>query len=241
MAKPRTPSRVQQGETSALLCERIAEQSNGVGIVSFSMGKDSLASALQMARYFDRLEYVFLYMVPNLEFQQKSLAYYEDKLGKRILRMPNPSLYAQIEANMYQPVHHLDTIWDMDLYPATYDDIFAAAKEDLALPQDTWVGVGNRMADSLMRRTSILVSGADNPKRNQFFPVFDWSTRQVVDTITGAGWKLPVDYRIWGRSFDGFDYRFLRPLKDNFPDDYGRVKEFFPLVELELLRYDGKV
>lgn len=234
-------SMVQQGETSDELCRRIAEESNGVGVVSLSMGKDSLASALQMAKYFDRLEYVFLYMVPDLEFQNKSLAYYESLLGKRILRFPHPTIYRQLEANMYQPPHHLDAIWDMDLFQATYDDIFSAAKADLGLSEDTWVGVGNRMADSIMRRTSIQRYGADNVKRRQFFPVFDWSTTKVVETITGAGWKLPVDYRIWGRSFDGVDYRFLRPLKDNFPDDYERVRAFFPLVDLELLRYDGKV
>lgn len=228
-------------ENSEQLCRRIAEQSNGVGIVSFSTGKDSLASAIQMARYFDRLEYVFLYMVPGLQFQEQMLARYEDLIGKRIVRMPNPSIYKQLEANMYQPPHHLDVIYDMNLYQASYDEIFEAAKLDLGLPLDTWVGVGNRMADSIMRRTSIVRYGAANSKRLQFFPVFDWSTRQVIDSINDAGWKLPVDYRIWGRSFDGFDYRFLKPLKDHFPEDYQRVREFFPLVDLELLRYDGKI
>jgi hypothetical protein len=35
---------------------------------------------------------------------------------------------------------------------------------------------------------------------------------------------LPIDYRIFGRSFDGLDLRFLLPLKKHLPRDYKRVR-----------------
>ena len=34
--------------------------------------------------------------------------------------------------------------------------------------------------------------------------------------------------------------RFLKPLKETYPRDYARIVEFFPLVEMELLRYEAR-
>lgn len=48
--------------------------------------------------------------------------------------------------------------------------------------------------------------------------------------------QLPVDYKLFGRTFDGIDYRFLKPIKENFPRDYEKIITWFPLAELELFR-----
>lgn len=224
-------------ENSHQLNKRLAQESKGVALLSFSMGKDSIASYIQMSKYFDRIYPVFLYMVPDLEFIDEQLAYFEKKLEIRIQRFPNPSFYKQLNCFMFQSPENLDVIWDADLYEAEYDDLFALAKMDLGVPQDTYVGVGNRMSDSLNRRTSIIMYGPENRKRKQFYPVFDWTNDEVIDEIRKSGMRLPIDYQIWGRSFDGWDYRFLHGLKENFPRDYDKVKEVFPLIDLELLRF----
>lgn len=227
--------------TSEELCERLAKE-NGTVICSFSMGKDSIGAAIQLQRYFERVEYVFMYMVPDLEFQERALSYYEQVLGKKIKRMPNPSIYKQINNLMYQHPANIDLIDEQieqgKLYEGTYDDIFAAVKHDYKLPNETFVGVGVRASDSLARRTTVKQTGGINHKRKQFYPVFDWNAERLVKEIRQSGIKLPIDYRIWGRSFDGLDYRFLKPLKDRFPRDYEKVKEFFPFVDLEIKRYE---
>lgn len=223
--------------TSEELCQKLASE-NSTAICSFSMGKDSIAAAIQMQRYFERVEYVFMYMVPGLEFQERALAYYEDVFGCHIKRMPNPSLYRQLNALMYQHPGNIDILDELNLYEGDYDEIFAAAKYDYQLPDETFVGVGVRASDSLARRTVVKQTGGVNLKRKQFFPVFDWNAERLVKEIRQSGIKLPIDYKIWGRSFDGFDHRFLRPLKDNFPKDFEKIKEFFPLIDLELKRYE---
>lgn len=223
--------------TSQELCGKIASESPNA-ICSFSMGKDSIGAAIQMQRYFERVEYVFMYMVPGLEFQESYLHYYEGVFGKKIKRMPNPSIYRQLNAFMYQPPEHIDIIEEMNLYEGSYDEIFAASKYDFNLPDETFVGVGVRASDSLARRTAVKQTGGVNLKRKQFFPIFDWNAERLVMEIRQSGIKLPIDYKIWGRSFDGFDHRFLKPLKDNFPRDYEKIREFFPLIDLELKRYE---
>lgn len=201
------------------------------------MGKDSIGTSIQLERFFEMVEYVFLYMIPDLEFQEISLSHYENKLGKKIKRMPNPSLVKQLNAFMYQHPSNIDIILDLDRYEADYDETFAATKIDFGLSQDTFVGVGVRSSDSLMRRASIKKTGGINRSRKQFYPIHDWNIEKLINEIRLSGLGLPIDYKIWGRSFDGFDFRFLKPLKDNFPHDYEKIREFFPLVDLEIKRY----
>lgn len=224
-------------ETSEQLCQRLAAE-NGTVICSFSMGKDSIGAAIQLQRYFERVEYVFMYMVPGLEFQERALSYYEGVFRKKIKRMPNPSLYRQINALMYQHPGNVDTVFEKNLFEGDYDDIFAASKYDYDVAVETYVGVGVRSSDSLARRTAVKQTGGVNTKRRQFFPVHDWNMERLVSEIRQSGIKLPVDYKIWGRSFDGFDHRFLKPLKDNFPADFEKIRDFFPLIDLELKRYE---
>lgn len=224
-------------ESSEQLCQRIAEKSGGRCIISFSMGKDSIAAILQARRYFQKIDLVFYYMVPGLRFQEESLAYYEEFFGQRILRYPSVHLYTQLRNCMYQPPERLDVLNDFDIYVPSYDEIFAAAKHDLGIPQETYVGTGVRAGDSLTRRLTINKYGAENLKRRQFFPVFDWNLQKIEDAIREAGILLPVDYLIWGRTFDGVQYSFLEGLREHFPDDYQTVLEWFPLAEMDFLRF----
>ena len=59
----------------------------------------------------------------------------------------------------------------------------------------------------------------------------------MLACIEGAGVDLPVDYEWFGRSFDGIDYRFTKPLSEHAPDDFKRLLEWFPLAELEIFRH----
>ncbi|WP_193755272.1 hypothetical protein [Microbacterium testaceum] len=41
------------------------------------------------------------------------------------------------------------------------------------------------------------------PKDRKVSPVADWVKAEVVGRIAAAGVTLPVDYELFGRSFDG--------------------------------------
>ena len=92
------------------------------------------------------------------------------------------------------------------------------------------------MADSPMRRIGIKTHGAINHNQKKFFPVYDWRKADLIAAIDDARVKLPVDYKLFGRTFDGIDYRFLKPIKEHFPRDYERIITWYPLAELELYR-----
>ena len=62
--------------------------------------------------------------------------------------------------------------------------------------------------------------------------------QRLMDEIERSGVSLPPDYTFLPRSFDGFSYLYLIPLKERYPRDYERVLEWFPLARAELLRFE---
>ena len=120
------------------------------------------------------------------------------------------------------------------------DDVIGDMIRNCAgLPDAAYVGTGVRMADSPYRRIGIKTHGAVNHNAKRFYPIYDWVKADMIREIDASGVKLPVDYRMFGRTFDGLDYRFLNPLKEWYPEDYQRVLDWFPFAELEIARRDG--
>ena len=94
---------------------------------------------------------------------------------------------------------------------------------------------GQRFANQGNGNTQI---GSVNFKKRHFYPIFDWNIEDLKNCLRDNNVKLPVDYEMWGKSFDGIDYRFIKPLKERFPADYDKLKELFPLLDLEIMRYE---
>lgn len=226
-------------DSSEKLCEYVAEQSP-VAILSFSRGKDSIAAWIQMSRFFERIVPVHMYTVPHLSFIDESLAYYEDVLETRIYNMPHPSLYRYLNACVFQAPERVRIIEEAMLTEFDYDDLFDIVKLAEGLTPDCYTGVGVTMFDSLNRRSSIKKYGAVNENRHQFFPIYDWNKARIVAEIETAGILLPKDYHLFGRSFDGIDYRFLKPIQDHYPEDYAKIIEMFPLAEMEIHRMEWR-
>lgn len=224
-------------QNSDELCQQIAERTNGVTLLRFSCGKDAIASYIQLKRYFHTIVPIYHYLHPDLDFINKSLSYYEDIMGKKIIRVPNQMLYKHLNSGLFQTKKSWNHVIKMAIPNFDNDDVNGYVKDDLNLDQSILTAVGVRAADSLNRWRTINKYGAVNEKRQTFYPVYDWDIERLVKEIKQAKIKLPVDYKIWGKSFDGLDYRFIKPLKDHFPNDYEKLKELFPLIDVEILRY----
>ena len=225
-------------EDSDALCRYVAERTGGQCLLSFSAGKDSVGAWLHLRRFFTDIRPVFMYLIPDLEFVEEGVRYYEAFFETRILRLPHPSLYRMLNAMTLQAPENCSIIEDAGLLDFDYDDVFSVAMGVFGLPDDAYTAIGVRAVDSPNRWSSIMQYGAVNEKRRTFYPTYDWRKARLADEIEKAGARLPDEYRIFGRSFDGIDYRFLKPVKDTYPDDYARILEWFPLAELEIKRIE---
>ncbi len=220
------------------VCEVVREAvGHDKALLSFSCGKDSWAAWLSARDYFDFTPY-YLYLVPGLSFVEEYLQYAEGVLGKHIVRLPHPSFYRWVNGAIFQAPQRLRTIAAVGWPNFEYDDMRDAVIEDRDLPEDVWTATGVRAADSPMRRASLIKNQGVNANRRYFYPCWDWNKARLVEELTRAGIKLPVDYKVFGRSFDGLDLRFLVKIREHFPSDYQTILDWFPLVDMEIARYE---
>lgn len=224
-------------QTSAEMCEQMAAECDTI-VLAFSTGKDSIAAWLQARRYFRKVVPYYAYCVPGLSFVERSLDYYEEFFGTHIVRVPHKAFFDWLNCNIYQPPERKRAITELQLPGDEYNDLTIGDMIRLygELPEAAYTAVGVRAADSPQRRLAISRYGAIHHSKKRFYPVYDWKKADVLAAIDEAGVKLPVDYKLFGRTFDGIDYRFLKPIKENFPEDYERIIELFPLADLELFR-----
>lgn len=205
-------------------------------LLSFSCGKDSIAAWLQLRDHF-RIIPFYMYLVPDLAFVDDSLLYYEDFFEEHIIRVPHPSLYRWINNHTFQSFEHLPIIYAAKLPDFTYDNLseWIGKEHDLL---DIWTASGVRAADSPNRRSSINKNSPITWSRQYFYPIWDMKIAELEALLERHRILLPIDYKLFGRSFDGIDHRFIHIIKKKLPDDYQKILNWFPMIELELMRYE---
>lgn len=223
------------------LCSLVAQKTNGVCLLSFSRGKDSIAAWLQLRRFFKKIYPIFRYLVPHLKFEDESLKYFEDFFGTRIIRLPHPSFYRWLNNGVFQFQSRFDAIKRLDLPYFEHTDASRVVQEDYGLSDDIFTAVGVRSADNINRYLSIKRHGAMNENDSTFFPVYDWKKERLLAELKTAKIKLPVDYKWFGRTFDGLDYRFIEPLRRYAPEDYQRLIFFFPYAVCGIKRMEYRI
>lgn len=241
-----TPSPKPFAFTRRQVMEEIAALSGGRCLLAFSRGKDSIAAWLELREsgLFSEIVPFHLNLVPGMRFIEDSLDSFEDWFQTRIIRLPHISFYRMIGNCVLQPPGRVREIARLGLDQCTrftYDHVRRWLAEDLGWPEaTTWTANGVRAADSPRRRIHIVKGRARNFSSKQFYPVFDYRKADVMAIIERHGIQLPMDYEMFGRSFDGIDWRFIGPLRKHLPEDYERLRFWFPLVEIDfLLHGDG--
>lgn len=215
----------------------VREESCGTTLLSFSRGKDSIGAYLALRDTFEIIPY-HLFLVPGLEFVEESLAYYEKAFGTKIWNLPHPSFYSWLNCYVFQTPAHAAVIAAARLPAFTFADIRKLVREASGAPEGVFTASGVRAVDSPMRMAGVKRHGPINRSARTYMPVHDWNAARLREELVKGGIKLPVDYILFGRSFDGLDLRFLLPLKKHRPRDYAKVLEWFPLAEIEIWRYE---
>jgi len=205
--------------------------------LSFSCGKDSLAAWLHLRDHAFEVVPFYLELVPGLEFVEHSLAYYERRFGTRIIRYLHPNLYPAIDNFEFQPHERHETIKWLKVPLYKYDHVEERFREQARMDPKAWIAVATKRADSRLRSARI-APHALNWRRHTFMPVAEWSKADVFACLEHHRMPLPIDYELFGRSFDGWDYRFLDQIRRRFPRDYDRILRWFPEAELEYLRLE---
>jgi len=230
------PTVIKGQPTSDVIRQELADKGEPV-ILAFSCGKDSIATWVALEEAGIEVVPAYLYLVPNLQFVLDSLAYFEEVFEKPIGYYPHPSAFRYMESALFQPYERLPILSSFGLpKDVTYEQVWDCVRVDAGLPENTLVANGVRAADSLARRANFVRSGYYNFSKHKVSPIGDWVKDEVMAAIERKGVELPIDYELFGRSFDGLDARFIEPIRENLPEDFAVLKEWFPFIEADIYR-----
>ena len=197
-------------------------------IVAFSGGKESIVTLDMCCRRFESVTAFFLYICPHLEFQERQIRWYESRYGVDVIRLPHPMVSEYFRYGTFRPP-------DPDVSIVGINDVYNHVRK---LTGMWWIAAGERIDDSIVRRAMIKHSGTVDGKRGRFYPVANWRKRDVMQYIRIHKLRTGGDSRAMGFSFRGMEGNQLKALKDHFPEDYERLRAWYPMVDGAVWRYE---
>lgn len=196
-------------------------------VLSFSCGKDSIAAWLKM-REDGRYEIIPVYYYIYPWFHERELEYYEDFFKTKINVIPSERYISYVASCCWMPPHRVGFVDALELKIFRKDKLNDYLLKKYHAEE---VHVGIKKNDSLDRRVA-------KESETKKFPIHDLSDAMVIEYLEKYGVKLPRDYGVWGCSLDGYTAKWTGPLKEKLPEDYERALKIFPLLGVELKRYE---
>ncbi len=197
-------------------------------LVGFSGGKESVVVMDLCFRYFKKVQPFFMYICPNLSFQERTIAWYEKKYQTEIIRIPHMDVSEYFHYGSFRPGDETFPI-------VSINDIY----HYLRLQSDIWwIAAGERINDSIVRRAMMKKSGTIDTQRGRIYPVALWRKKEVIDYIKFHNLYLGADSRKLGFSFKSLWGKELSMLKQHFPEDYEKVLRQYPFAEAGVRRYE---
>lgn len=209
--------------------------------VGFSTGKDSVAVTTILINAGIEVIPYFFYHIPDLDFVEENIRLYEKTFGFEVIRMPHPMLYDYLRHQDFQPPKMIDYLSEIEFPKMHFSDLVDIHLASIGDSNKYYDAVGERAAESFNRRMVFKTRGFINEAEKKFYPIADWKKDDVLSYLKKNNIPLTKDYGIWNRSFDGLKYQFLFGVKKNYPNDWKKILEYFPLIELELFRYEANL
>lgn len=178
-------------------------------IVAFSGGKESVCVMDLCHRYFKNVRAFFMYICPNLSFQERTLEWYEKKYQQEIIRIPHMDVSEFFHYGSFRKADYSFPI-------VSINDIYRYVRLETNI---WWIAAGERIDDSIVRRAMMKKSGSIDVQRGRLYPVSMWKKKEILDYIKFHNLYLGQDSRKMGFSFKSLWGKELLMLKQYFPDD----------------------
>ena len=202
--------------TASLITDRV--------LVFYSGGKDSVVTMELCRQYFKQVQPVFMYITPGMSFQERNLQYIERRYGVKVIRIPHFMVSGFLRYGSFRQ-------YDFSVPIVSPLDAYNYLREKTGI---YWIAGGERIKDSIVRRAMIKESGAIDDKRGRFYPVAYWDKKDIFKYIAAKKLKVSAESRILGFSFRSLAGFELMKIKEVYPEDFAKIKAYYPLVEASL-------
>ncbi len=189
-------------------------------LVGFSTGRDSVVMLdLMMKNYRGKMTFVYYYFVPNLEYKEKLLRYYESKYNIKIERRP-----------------HWITLSYMLGRRVEQGDVMKNSRHEFNL---TYFALGTRRSESLTRRGQLAHIYGIDEKFKYFYPVIDFSTKQIDAYVKMNNLVIGEEYKFgYKHDMSVPDNAGLLYIKNQYPEDFEKIVKTFPMLEAGIKRLE---
>jgi phosphoadenosine phosphosulfate reductase len=201
-------------QTAATMTDRV--------LVAFSGGKDSVVTLDLCVKHFATVQPFFMYHVPGLSFQDRELAWAEQKYGVEIIRLPHFDTARLMATGAY------NAAGDQSVAKLKITDIYDHLRKQTGIH---WISAGERIADSIVRRAMIVKSGTIDAGRGRIYPVAHWRKAHVLAYIKTNNLRVSEEARILGHSFRDLRPAVLYAVKQQYPADYEKIIAMYPFAE----------
>lgn len=202
-------------ETSETL-KRAREKSSSA-IVAFSGGKDSLCVMDMACRTFDHVIGLYKYCVPGLQSTEDIIEPARKRWGVKI--------YQYLAEDTIKCLR--EGIWCNaipDLPELTSWNTYASVIRDTGIPI---VLTGMKRSDSQSRRRLLKWNAAHE---HLIHPIAGWEKRDVLGYLRTRGIPIPASsgQATTGVGLNPIELLFLY---DHYPDDFEKIRQYFPFIE----------
>ena len=196
-------------------------------IVGFSGGKDSIVTLDLCFKYFKRVVPFFMYLVPDLEFQENMLRRYEERYDTEIIRIPHFECSNFLKYGSFTMAD-----WSVDI--VGINDTYEYLRQKTGI---YWIAAGERCADSIVRNAMIKKSGSIDHNRGRFYPLAYWKKNEVLQYIKYRKLYLSPEQKKLGFSFRSLAGNELAAIKELYPADYEKILRVYPFAEAGVERF----
>lgn len=211
-------------------------------LLSFSRGKDAWGCWCALRDKIDIQPFHYYGGIPNLSFVDEYLDYAERKIGKKIINVPSPTILNCLSPQNFtdMPPNRYFVLQEYNLKSYSFTEMQKFVMEICNLPQTTYTALGVRACDSARRALFFKSHGPITRNRLKFYPIWDWNKDKLIEELKRHDVKLPIDYKMFGRTLDGEYYMYLVKIREHYPEDYKRMLEYYPLIDKEIYRYEKR-
>lgn len=202
-------------------------------ILFYSGGKDSLTLLDILTKKGFKVNCVFMYFIKDLEHINKYLNYARIKYNVEIKEYPHFTLSQYLNDNYY--TFH----GNREVANNKIEDIENAAR---AYFNCEWIVSGIKAADSMVRgfmmKQYLLNSISENTKKA--YPLSQWKKAHVLAYLKLNKLPMPITYEYKNKKSSGLELNgeILLYLQKNYPNDYKKILEVFPLADILIKNLD---
>lgn len=218
---------------------KVKSLKNKTNVLHFSTGADSVAAFLKLRENGIEPILVYKYFIKDLPMVKNYIDYFEKKFDVHIYQFPSTLWANWIDNALFQlPIKARERFrnnigkYYLDYYDKDFFDNAIAE----AIGGDVVFHLGLRYTDGLRRYQHLMKHGCSF--ENKFYPIASFKVADIYDLLDKYDCKLPIEYGLWGISFESPRPWNIKLIKENCPMTYEMIKKQFPLFEADLFRDD---